>query len=267
MCIITLSAALGTSIATAVGVSVAAGTVAGTAVAGATVAGAATAITAGTAVAIGATAIGVGVLSVAGAVAGGVVGIVQGAQSAEAQKQQAEYMADVAEQNAKMAYRRAENLELQGNQKRAALLREMQQKKGTGRANYAAGGVVLGGGTTAEYEGDIANAYDLDLRNLNYDIASEAWQSKVQGVSESNQAALYRAQAGAASQQKTMSILGGTIKTIGDTAGTIFSMGMGLSKFGGGSAAGGTGWTMSGVKLPAETTLGEWSMPGVKLPN
>ena len=231
MCPITLSAALGTSIATALGVSVTAGTVAGTAVAGATVAGATTAITAGTAVAIGAGTIGVGLLAIGGTIAGGVMGIVNGVQNAEAQKQQAEYQAEVAENNAKLAWR-AENIELQANQKRAALLRDAQQKRGSGRAGYAANGVVLGSGVTADYEADIANAYDLDLKNFNYDTTSEAWQARVQGVSEANSASLYRAQAGMYGQQKTTSLLGGIIGTLSDTAKTTFNVATGLTAFG-----------------------------------
>ena len=90
----------------------------------------------------------------------------------------------------------------------------MMQTKGTGRAQYAAGNVVLGSGTPNDYEADIADAYDLDMRNLDYDIASRSWQSKVQAVSASNQAALYRTQAKAYGQQKTTSLLSGTLGTL-----------------------------------------------------
>ena len=231
MCIISISAALGTALATSVGVSVTAGTVAGTAVAGATVAGATTALSAGAAVGIGAGAIGIGVLGIGASVAGGVMGAVQAYQGAEAQQKQAEFQAEMAENNARLAYRRAENIELQANQKRAALLMEAQQRRGSGRAGYAANGVVLGSGVTAEYEADIANAYDLDLRNLNYDVASQAWQAKVQGTNEANQAALYRAQADGYAAQKTTSVLGSAIGTVGSTAKDLFGMGVGLAAF------------------------------------
>lgn len=225
MCIISISAALGTSLATALGVSVA----------GATAVGATTAITAGTATAIGATVIGIGVAAIGATIAGGVLGTVSSVQQAEAQKRQAEFLAQQAEENARLSNRRAENIELQANQKRAALLMESQQKRGTARAGFAANGVVLGSGVTADYEADVANAYDLDLKNYNYDVASQAWQAKVQGVNEANSAALYRAQAGMYGQQKTTSLLGGLIGTIGNTAATTFNVATGLAKFGGGN--------------------------------
>ena len=215
MCIISISAALGTSLATALGVSVTAGTVAGTAVAGATVAGA--------------------------TIAGGVLGTVSSVQQAEAQKRQAEFLAQQAEENARLSNRRAENIELQANQKRAALLMESQQRRGAARAGFAANGVVLGSGVTADYEADIANAYDLDLKNYNYDVASQAWQAKVQGVNEANSAALYRAQAEMYGQQKTSSLLGGLIGTAGSALGGMFSMATGLAKFSGGASGSASG--------------------------
>ena len=201
---------------TALGVSVAAGV-------GVTIAE--TSIAAGV---IGTTVVAAGVAAIGGALAGGIVSTVSAVQNAENQKKQAEYQAEVAESNAKLAYRRAENIELAANQ---ALLREAQQRLGSGRAGYAANGVVLGSGSSAEHEADLANAYDLDLKNLNYDTASASWQSKVQGVNDSNSAALYRAQAAGYAQQKTTSLLGGMIETVGSTAKTTFNVATGLSKF------------------------------------
>ena len=217
MCIISISTALGTSLATAIGVSV----------------------SAGTATAIGATVIGVsavaGVVSIGAAIAGGVLGTVSSMQAAEAQKQQAKFQASQAEENARLSYRHAEHIELQANQKRAALLMESQQKRGAARAGFAANGVVLGSGVTADYEADIANAYDLDLKNYNYDVASQAWQAKVQGVNEANSVALYRAQAEMYGQQKTTSLLGGLIGTVGSTASRVFDVTTTLAKFGRGA--------------------------------
>lgn len=204
---------------TALGVSVAAGV-------GVTIAE--TSIAAGV---IGTTVVVAGVAAIGGALAGGIVSTVSAVQNAENQKKQAEYQAEVAESNAKLAYRRAENIELAANQKRTALLREAQQRLGSGRAGYAANGVVLGSGSSAEHEADLANAYDLDLKNLNYDTASASWQSKVQGVNDSNSAALYRAQAAGYAQQKTTSLLGGMIETVGSTAKTTFNVATGLAKF------------------------------------
>lgn len=212
--------------ATAAGAAAAAGTAAaaaGTATAAtAAVAGAATtAATAGTTAALSSTASVLGFaamataeLAIAGSVASGVAGTVAGVQQAEAQKAQAEYMAEVEAENARTAAKHAEAIKLQGNQEKLATYNKMMQTKGTGRAQYAAGNVVLGSGTPNDYEADIADAYDLDMRNLDYDIASRSWQSKVQAVSSANQAANYRAQAEAYGQQKTGSLLSGSVGTL-----------------------------------------------------
>ena len=229
MCVISTILTLSTTLATTLGLSLLGGTTAtaaaasGTAVAAsAAVAGAAAATgaaaTAGTAATVSSTASVLGFaamataeLAVAGSVASGVVGTVAGVQQAEAQ---AEYMAEVEAENARTAARHAEAIKLQGNQEKLATYNKMMQTKGTGRAQYAAGNVVLGSGTPNDYEADIADAYDLDMRNLDYDIASRSWQSQVQAVSSANQAANYRAQAEAYGQQKTGSLLSGSIGTL-----------------------------------------------------
>lgn len=199
-----------------------AGTVAGTAgaaVGASAVAGAAAATTATASSLTAASVLGFAAMAtteivVAGGVAGGVVGTVSGVQNVEMQKAQAEYMADIEAENSRLAARNAEAIKLQGNQEKLATYNKMMQTKGTGRTQYAAGNVVLGSGTPNDYEADIADAYDLDMRNLDYDIASRSWQSKVQAVSASNQAALYRTQAKAYGQQKTTSLLSGTLGTL-----------------------------------------------------
>lgn len=226
MCILTtlaLTAGLGTTL----------GSLAAT-VGTATATGAAiSAVTGATATVAGAAVIDIGIVAAAGALAGGITSTVAGIQNAEMQESQAEYQAEIAEQNAKRAGRQAEAVELQGNQKRAALLRESQQRLGTARAGYAAGGVLLGAGTAAEYEADNANAYDLDSRNLEYDIASEKWQLQMEASNHTNQAQLYRMQADAYAQQKPMTALGGAIQTIGNTASAALSVASTLGKFGG----------------------------------
>lgn len=246
MCVISTILTLSTTLATTLGLSLlggtaataatgAAATAAGAAAAGtaaaaagtataatAAVAGAATtAATAGTTAALSSTASVLGFaamataeLAVAGSVASGVAGTAAGVQQAETQRAQAEYLAEVEAENSRIAARNAEAIKLQGNQEKLATYNKMMQTKGTGRAQYAAGNVVLGSGTPNDYEADIADAYDLDMRNLDYDIASRSWQSKVQAVSSANQAANYRAQAEAYGQQKTGSLLSGSVGTL-----------------------------------------------------
>lgn len=250
MCVISTILTLSTTLATTIGMSLLGGTAAtaaatgaaataatataaGTAAAASGTAAAASAAVAGAAAATGAAAtagtaatlsstasvlgfaaMATAELAVAGSVASGAVGTVAGVQQAEAQKAQAEYMAEVEAENSRIAAKHAEAIKLQGNQEKLATYNKMMQTKGTGRAQYAAGNVVLGSGTPNDYEADIADAYDLDMRNLDYDIASRSWQSKVQAVSSANQAANYRAQAEAYGRQKTGSLLSGSIGTL-----------------------------------------------------
>lgn len=148
---------------------------------------------------------------------GGIVETVSGVRQAEQAADMAEYQANLAEQNRKLALRQAEQTDLQGNQERNQLRLRMLDAKGEARNAYAAGGVVLGSGSSADYEADIADAYDLDSRNLEYDIASRKWKLQVEAANYANQGALYRSQAAGYRQSRTTSLLGGIFNTAGST--------------------------------------------------
>lgn len=139
-------------------------------------------------------------------------------QTSRSQRMMADYEADVAETNAALASRQAVNLDMQADQKRQELLRRMQQQRGTARAQYAAQGVVLGSGTVLDYEADVAEAYDLDLRNLNYDVKNQQWQVKMQGAGYANQANILSMQADAYQRQGTLDAVGGLFKGVGSAA-------------------------------------------------
>lgn len=173
--------------------------------------------------------------------AGGGMSMYGDAQAADANEAMAEYQQKIAENNAEMAARHAANIERQADQKRNALGLQMQQRIGTARTQYASQGVVLGSGIVLDYEADIANAYDLDLKNLNYDVAMEAWQTKVQGVNFMNQAKMYHAQGNMYEKQKTSSIISGSLNMVGNLAmmGATPAGQAGLDKLGLGGGAGG----------------------------
>ena len=168
----------------------------------------------------------------AAAVAGGVVSTVGAIQQAQQGEAQAKYQADLAERNSLLASRQAENLDLQANQDRNQLRLMSLAQRGEARAGYASGGVVLGSGSAADYEADIADAYDLDSRNLEYDIASQKWKLQVQAADYASQASLYRAQAKGYRTQQMTSLLSGTFGTIGDTFNTTSSIIGSASKLG-----------------------------------
>ena len=155
-------------------------------------------------------------LAIGAAVAGGVVSTVGNIQQAKAQQAQAEYQAELEKENAKIALRQGENIDLQANQERTQLRQRALLQRGDARTAYASSGVVLGSGSSADYEADIADAYDLDSRNLNYDVASKKWKLQVSAADSMSQASLYDAQASAYGQQAKTSLLSGTFGTIGD---------------------------------------------------
>ena len=157
------------------------------------------------------------IASVSTSLVGGIVETVSSVRQAEQAADMAEYQANLAEQNRKLALRQAEQTDLQGNQERNQLRLRMLDAKGEARNAYAASGVVLGSGSSADYEADIADAYDLDSRNLEYDIASRKWKLQMEAANYANQGALYRSQAAGYRQSRTTSLLGGIFNTAGST--------------------------------------------------
>ena len=188
-----------------------------------------------------ATTIGVGAtvaadLAIAGALAGGVTSTIGSIQQAEQQKAEANFYAEQAEENARLSRREAEAIEVMGNQEKLQLRQKMLAQKSSGRAGYAAGGVVLGSGTTLDYEADIADAYDSDARNLEYDIESRKWQKQVAAANAADQGAMYRAKANYAEKSKTTSLISGVFNTIGDTVKTGISAYSSIGKIRGAKA-------------------------------
>lgn len=230
MCILTLSV-LGTALGSALGISaistgVTAGSV-GAAVGGGTLAG--LGILAAETIGVGAT------------LAGGIASTIGGIQQQQAIAAQAEYQAKIEEENAKIAAQSAEANKLQANQKRLALFNQMQQTQGRMRSDFAGRGVVLGSGTPNDYEMDLADAYDMDKRNLEYDVATRTWQYQVQAHGHRQQAALYNAQAKGARALIPGVAAGGLLSTAGNLAQSAvgsFSLGTELGLFGAGASSG-----------------------------
>lgn len=117
------------------------------------------------------------------------------------QKKQDKANAKIAESNARAAMRHAENIDLQADQERLQLRLKAQQAVGKQRAKTAASGFVLGQGTSNQQVGDLASAFSLDMKNLNYDIASRVWQQKMKSAEYQNQANAYKASAKSAGRK------------------------------------------------------------------
>ena len=208
-----------------------------------------------------ATAIGVGVtvaadLAILGTALSGTLSTISSVEQAKAQAAQAEAQMEIELENARLEARRAERVELEGNQKRLALYNEMQQRQGTARATYGAAGVVLGAGSAAEYEADIADAYDLDRRNLDYDIASEAYSHKVASVSHRNQAAYYKAVTKSYDKQAKNSLTTGIFTTAGSTLLSAVGAFTGISALGTAGATAASSASQAGTLLKPMTDTG-----------
>ena len=237
MCVLTfsvLASALG-AIGGGIG---AAATAAGSAVTGI---GASLGLTGAWATAAGVGVLGAEAVSMGATLAGGIASTVGGIQQQQAIAAQAEFQAKVEDENAKIAAQSAEANKLQANQKRLALLNQMRQMQGRVRTDFAGRGVVLGSGTPNDFEADLADSYDMDRRNLEYDVASKSWQYKVNEAGHRQQADLYRAQAKGARALIPGVAAGGLLSTAGNLAqGALssFSLGTELGLFGkGGSEA------------------------------
>lgn len=162
-----------------------------------------------------------GVAATAAAVTGGVVSTVAGVQEAQNRQAQAEYMAEVEAKNAKLAARQAEQIGMQADNERQELRNKMLLASGQARSSYAAQGVVLGAGSAADYEADIADAYDMDSRNLDYDVAMRQWKLRVEAGNATDQGSLYKAQASAYQSSVGTSLLSGMFGTVGNTVSAV----------------------------------------------
>lgn len=172
-----------------------------------------------------------GGISATNALASGIVSTVSGVQSANANAAYAEqmgaasqYQAELEAANARRENLLAANVEKQGDQERLQLRLNMLDQLGKGRAAYGAAGVVLGSGSPADFEADVADAYDLDRRNLDYDIANRAYQHRMGAYNSTIQSGLLRQQseqygdqADNFRTQAATSLVGGIFNTVSDT--------------------------------------------------
>lgn len=172
-----------------------------------------------------------GGISATNALASGIIGTVSGVQSANANAAYAEqmgaasqYQAELEAANARRENLLAANVEKQGDQERLQLRLNMLDQLGKGRAAYGAAGVVLGSGSPADFEADVADAYDLDRRNLDYDIANRAYQHRMGAYNSTIQSGLLRQQseqygdqADNFRTQAATSLVGGIFDTVSDT--------------------------------------------------
>ena len=147
--------------------------------------------------------------------AGGIISTIGAYQNAEDNRQTAKLQAEQEAENVRLARKEAEAIGIMGYQEELQVRRKMQTQRSAGRTGYASSGVVLGSGTALDYEADIADAYDSDIRNLEYDIASRKWQKQVEAANHSEQESVYLLQKKNAQRSKTTSLLSGIFGSFG----------------------------------------------------
>lgn len=191
------------------------------------------------------------VTSAVAALAGGVVSTAVGYSQSKEAEANARFMEEQEYENAKRLRKQAEAEEIQANNERQQLRTKMLQQAGKANTAYASSGIVLGSGSHADYMADIADAYDLDSKNLEYDIANRKWKLRAEAVNHENQGAWYGAQADSYAKNRPLSLLGGAISTAGNTAAS-FTTGYSAGAFSGGSS----------TEKP-KLMLGGFSTPGI----
>ena len=149
-------------------------------------------------------------------------------QAAEAQRQQLEYTAKVAENNRTLAERAAADAEARGDVAEAAQRRQAEALKGRQRAVLAGSGVLLDDGTPLDIISDTSQLGEVDALTVRSNAQREALGFRTQGIDFQNEANLNRLGAtNAAAQGQTAasnissaaSIQG--VSTILGTAGSV----------------------------------------------
>lgn len=224
MCIFT---AIGTAIATSIGLSVAA--------AGASAAGAAV-ITSTTAAVIG----GVAVAGVAAGIAGTALGAVGSYQQGKAQAAAYSYQAKVAEENRKLALQNAAmerqtGLEEARRQRIATL-----QAIGKQEVALAANGVDVGYGTSLDLIEDTAMLGELDALTIEYNSEKRARNYDIEAMNFANEANLAQFSARNARTAGTMNAIAGGLKTVGQIGSAAMSLAGGMGSLGEGISWGKT---------------------------
>lgn len=93
----------------------------------------------------------------------------------KAAEKQADYAAMMQENNQTIANMQADNAITRGNMAIEEQRLQVNRMRGTGRANYAAGGIVLGQGSALDWEQDLDVQAEYDRRKIGYNAQLEAW--------------------------------------------------------------------------------------------
>ena len=140
----------------------------------------------------------------------GTLAQMQGQQdAAAAQAAQANYQAQVAENNQITAERLAVDAEQRGEIEVRRHRQQVEQLKGRQVAALAASGVDVASGSPLDILSDTAGLGALDEQTIRDNAAREAWQHRVQASNQGAQAGLFRHQADSTSSGAAGTLLTG----------------------------------------------------------
>lgn len=158
------------------------------------------------------------VIGIVGTIASTTIGVVSSVQSANAQKAQYDYQAQVAKKNAEIAQNNADQKRQEGieeaRQQRMKTLRAI----GSQQAAMAANGIDISSGTALDVVEDTAAMGELDALTTRYNYETHAVGFEQQANNFNNQASLDTFAGQNAYKSGMTSAIGSGIKGLADTA-------------------------------------------------
>lgn len=162
--------------------------------------------------------------SILSTLTGGITGI----YAAKTQQKMYEAQADIDKQNARLAYQKALDIGITGEQSMTELGARKSKLEAQGQTGFAAGGVILGSGTPVEWQQDVAEGYGIDRNTLQHNIEMDQWAAKVQMTNYLNSAKMAdfaSAQAGASANLQIFGLATGLLGNAADAASKISGSG------------------------------------------
>ena len=130
------------------------------------------------------------VTGIVSSVLGTTMGVVSGIQNSNAQKAQADYQAEVARQNARIANQNASNERQEGIEEARLTRMKNLQKVASQQSSLAANNVDISSGTALDIVEDTATMGELDALNTRYNSETRANAYEQQANNYNNQAQL-----------------------------------------------------------------------------
>ena len=138
------------------------------------------------------------VVGIGAGIAGATISGVGAIQSANAQKQAAEYNADMMRYSARLSDIRGQQALKKGTLAEKQHRLKVKQLMGQQRASYGGSGVLVDEGSTFDVLAETQHLGDADALTIRHNTAIDVWNIKSQGIGFSNQSSLYQSQADSA---------------------------------------------------------------------